>query len=85
MIQNFLEMIDWLGLEVSFDKSLKHKLYESQRENGYIKCLKLLIEQRDAYKCFCKTKKCEGKCDTFVENTDSSSSLFIENKDQIVC
>jgi glutamyl/glutaminyl-tRNA synthetase len=76
-----METIDWLGLEISFDKSLKNKLYESQRQQEYLKWLRLLLDQRDAYRCFCKTKTCEGKCETSVENSDSSSKMFTENKD----
>ena len=76
-----MEIIDWLGLEVDFDKKLKKKIYESQRLLDYSKWINLLLDQRDAYRCFCKTRKCEGKCESSSENGDSNKKSLIDNKD----
>ena len=74
-------MVDWLGLEIDFDKNLKNKIYESQRLSDYSKWINLLLDQREAYRCFCKTRKCEGKCESSSENTDSNKKSVIDNKD----
>jgi glutamyl/glutaminyl-tRNA synthetase len=52
---------------MDFDK--RYKIFESQRISDYQKWLKHLIEQRDAYKCFCKTHhRCTQDCYSSTEN-----------------
>jgi glutamyl/glutaminyl-tRNA synthetase len=74
--------MDWLGISMDFDKKLKNKLFESQKTDDYMKWLKLLLEQRDAYLCFCKNYlKCEKNCSHSQENIDTKN--FHKNKDII--
>jgi nondiscriminating glutamyl-tRNA synthetase len=56
-----------MNIELDFDK--KYKIFESQRVDDYSKWLKNLIEQRDAYICFCQNhQKCIKDCFDSVEN-----------------
>ena len=74
-----MKEIDWLGLEIDFDDKLRNKLFESQRQTDYTKWLNYLLDQREAYRCFCKTSKCNGKCDSSKENADYNNASVFEN------
>ena len=50
---------------------MKDSLFESQRRDEYLKYVRHLYSQKDAYKCFCKNyRKCEKECCNSNENKD---------------
>jgi glutamyl/glutaminyl-tRNA synthetase len=68
-----LKTLDWISLDLDFDK--RYKIFESQRTSDYQKWLKHLVDQRDAYKCFCKSHhKCLQECYNSKENMTSDMS-----------
>lgn len=80
-MQQFLKQLDWLGIDFNFDTQFQNKIFESQRVEDYKKWLNLLVDQGEAYKCFCKNHaKCESNCENSAENKHNDRNL-LENKD----
>jgi glutamyl/glutaminyl-tRNA synthetase len=77
-----MKIFDWLDVQFDFEPKYQKKIFQSQREDDYTKWLKLLIGQRDAYKCFCKNYlKCEKHCFDSRENMEIENQDFRANKD----
>jgi glutamyl/glutaminyl-tRNA synthetase len=69
IVEEHLKLLDWLGIELDFNKKYQNKVFESQRAKDYFNWMKLLIGQKEAYKCFCKSyTKCEKHCGNSSEN-----------------
>jgi len=70
-VEEFLILLDWLGIDIDFRKELKDALFESQRKDEYKKYTKHLFSNKEAFKCFCRNFiKCEKECCNSNENKD---------------
>jgi glutamyl/glutaminyl-tRNA synthetase len=70
---------------MDFDKKFQDKLFTSQKGEEYKKWLKLLLSQKDAYQCFCKSySKCLKNCCHSVENTSESNIKDLKQNSDVL-
>jgi hypothetical protein len=76
-VQELLKLFDWLDIKLDFEDKLQKKIFESQRKEDYEKWLKFLINQKDAYICFCKNyMRCEKYCFHSAENLNFNKDFY---------